>query len=278
VATLLLLALLQSPSPAPPAQAPTPGPREEALLEAVRAGDLPAVRAALDAGAAVDARFPYGRTALSFAADRGHEAIVRLLLERHAAVDARDSFYRASALDLALHKGHAGTARALIEGGASGAERALGRGVEKGNLELVRLALDKAGPTADELSAALAAASRAGHDEIVQALREAGAVPPPPADFQVPPELLARYAGTYRDAKDGFAANLVVQDGKLVCTNCGARPWVFEALDAVTFRLHEREDTKLSIREQAGRVTGLTWREGREETVFERIEPEASQP
>jgi hypothetical protein len=66
----------------------------------------------------------------------------------------------------------------------------------------------------------------------------------------------------------------VVQDGSLVCANCGGTPWVFEAVDAASFRRREREDTRLVFREEGGRVTGLVWREGREETPFERVEQE----
>ena len=46
------------------------GEREDALLDAVRKGDVPAVQALLDQGLAVDTHFRYDRTPLSFAADR----------------------------------------------------------------------------------------------------------------------------------------------------------------------------------------------------------------
>jgi hypothetical protein len=272
LSALLCLALSQA--PAADAGARPPSPIEEALLEAVRKGDLAGVRSALDGGAAVDARFRYDRTPLSFAADRGEDAIVRLLLERGADPNARDTFYKMSALDLALHKGHVGVARALIEKGATGSEQALGAGVSQGNVELVKLALAQAKPTADELSAALAAAKRANAAELVRVLEAAGAVPPPPADFVVPPEVLARYAGAYRVAGGSFEARLEVQNGALVCTSCGAKPWVFGALDLVTFRPQEHEDTRLVFRVEAGRVTGLTLFEGREQTAFERVVPE----
>ena len=42
------------------------------LWEAARKGDAASVRALLDKGADVNARFRYGATALSYAADKGH--------------------------------------------------------------------------------------------------------------------------------------------------------------------------------------------------------------
>jgi hypothetical protein len=75
-------------------------------------------------------------------------------------------------------------------------------------------------------------------------------------------------------AGGGFEAALAVQEGALVCTNCGAEPWVFGALDVVTFRPREREGERLVFRVEEGKVKGLTWREGRQETSYERIEGE----
>ena len=73
-AAALLLALSLGPAAANP----------DDLLDAVRKGDLAAVKAALDAGVPVDHPFRYERTALSFAAARGQVEIVKLLLERGA--------------------------------------------------------------------------------------------------------------------------------------------------------------------------------------------------
>src|SRR5688572_20894188 len=50
--------------------------------EAVRKGDVPAVTAALDKGADVNAKFRYGSTALFKAAERGHVEVVKILLAR----------------------------------------------------------------------------------------------------------------------------------------------------------------------------------------------------
>ena len=91
--------------------------REEQLLDAVRAGDTAAVKALLDQGVPVDTKFRYDRTALSFAADRGHVEIVKLLLERGADPDTMDSFYHQSAIGGAARKGHVEVVLMMLERG-----------------------------------------------------------------------------------------------------------------------------------------------------------------
>jgi ankyrin repeat protein len=50
------------------------------------------VRLLLEKGRTVDATDEDGKTALHLAAEKGHEATVRLLLEKGAAVDATDKY------------------------------------------------------------------------------------------------------------------------------------------------------------------------------------------
>src|SRR5215510_2883433 len=76
--------------------------RADALSEATRKGDAAAVKKLLDEGVPVDTKFRYDRTALSFAADRGHVEVVKLLLARGADINAKDTFYKASALSWAV--------------------------------------------------------------------------------------------------------------------------------------------------------------------------------
>lgn len=144
------------------ATAPAAAGREQDLLAAVRKGDLEGVRALLDAGVPVDAKFRYDRTALSFAADRGQAEITRLLLERGADVNAKDTFYGATPLVWAAGNQHVEVVRILLARGASGVGGVLDRAVEKQNAELVDVALGTAKLTPDELSDALEAADKKG--------------------------------------------------------------------------------------------------------------------
>ena len=65
----------------------------EAVLLAADEGDAQAVAAWLDEGGGVDARCAerIGVTLLMAAAHRGHEAMVRMLLQRGASVNVQDS-------------------------------------------------------------------------------------------------------------------------------------------------------------------------------------------
>src|SRR5688572_24340873 len=85
---LLLSAATAALAQAPP---PTMGPRESALLDAVTLGDAAKVKALLEQGASPEARNPQNdRTALYFAAEKGHLAIVELLLVHRANIQARE--------------------------------------------------------------------------------------------------------------------------------------------------------------------------------------------
>ncbi|MGH9903508.1 MAG: ankyrin repeat domain-containing protein, partial [Pyrinomonadaceae bacterium] len=107
---LLLFALLTLPVAAARAQ-----DLNQELWEAARKGDAAAVRALLDKGADVNAKFRYNATALSYAADKGHTEVVKILIERGADVNVRDTFYQATPLSWATGKGHVAIIQALLD-------------------------------------------------------------------------------------------------------------------------------------------------------------------
>jgi hypothetical protein len=77
------------------------------------------VRLLLDKSAAVDAQdTAYGRTPLPWAAERGHEAVVRLLLDKDAVVDAQDTAYGLTPLLWAAERGYEVVVRLLLDKGA----------------------------------------------------------------------------------------------------------------------------------------------------------------
>ena len=116
------------------------------------------LHAAFDAGVPVDTKFRYERTALSFAADRGHVDVVKLLLERGADINAKDTFYNTTALNWAVSPALERTPR---------------------HTEVVRVMLELAKDKipAEALSNALAAATRAKLTDVVALLEKAGAKP-----------------------------------------------------------------------------------------------------
>src|SRR5882762_5705519 len=76
------------------------------LLSAARNGDLAAVKTAMEGGATVETKTPYGQTPLYLAAMNGHEEVVRLLLDKGASADVQDTFYKASMLGFVLDRKH----------------------------------------------------------------------------------------------------------------------------------------------------------------------------
>jgi len=262
-ALALLLAL------AAPAGAATP----DDLLDAVRRGDPAGVRAALDAGVPVDTPFRYERTALSFATDRASLEIVRLLLERGADPNKKDTFYGATPMTWASGKGNVEMVRLLLEHGAQAGAELLNDAVDNGSSELVALALEKVKLGADDLSGALAAATEARKDAIAEQLRKAGAVPPKPADFVVDAATLAGYAGSY-SAENGNELRLEVKDTKLVCVNCAQGGMVLGAEDALTFRQPSRPKPRVVFTLTEGKPSGFLLDFGDRQVSYRRSAPE----
>jgi ankyrin repeat protein len=92
------------------------------LLAAIDRGDVAAARAALDAGARVDARGAGGDPALVLAAMAGEAALVALLLDRGAAVDS------------AGDTGNTALMHAAARGQSSVVELLLARGADRGHV------------------------------------------------------------------------------------------------------------------------------------------------
>src|ERR1044072_6505884 len=152
---LLAFALVASASAQDPKQA-----LNEQLYEAARKGDAAEVKALLDKGADVNAKFRYGATALFKAAERGNTEVVKLLIVRGADVNVKDTFYGASALSWALQKGHTGVVRAIVAKSTEEAGDVLITGAGSGNAEMVSAALESGGKIpAVTLTAALVTAT-----------------------------------------------------------------------------------------------------------------------
>ena len=87
------------------------------LLYAARNGHEAVVKLLLERGADIDSKDEWGRTPLHWAAESGHEAVVKLLLERGAAVDSKDRWGRTPLL-WATESGHEAVVKLLLERGA----------------------------------------------------------------------------------------------------------------------------------------------------------------
>ena len=157
------------------------------LHRAAESGAAELVALLLDHGASIDARTRFrtpmhGRaTALILAARRGHDAVVKCLIDRHAAVDLLDANHR-SALSAAAEAGHAGVVARLIGVGC---------------------AVD---PVDDSGRTPLHWAIAGGHAQVAVALIEAGAE----VNHRCPKEP-AGYTPLHRCASAGSAMDTVAQ-------------------------------------------------------------------
>lgn len=265
---MLLLAVLAAASPL---RAGTP---EEDLLQAVRLGDVAAVKALLDKGVPVDTKYRYDRTPLSFAADRGNVEMVRLLLERGANADAEDTFYHSTPLGSAAYKGNAEVVRLLLARSTRGVGNALLSGVYGKKIDVVEAVLATGKVSARDLSYALEAAEKSSSTDAAERLRKAGAVPPPKADATVDPATLARYAGRYLQESGTEEFTLAVADGALQAT-FGGRTFKLGAIDGRRFQNLEAVGVTMEMRQEGERVVGATVFAIGSETRYVRVEEPA---
>lgn len=238
------------------------------LWEAARKGDAAAVKALLDKGADVNAKFRYGATALSYAADKGHVEVVNVLLERGADVNVKDTFYQSTPIEWAISKGHVQIIKALLDKGANGVEDVLLAGARDGNVELVRIALAKGGLKPSTLTQALVAAQ--GDEkkaEIAALLKKAGAVPPP----EIPAEVLQSYVGKYK-SEQGMEINVTIKDGKFYAGPANQQPFALIASDKVTFKPVDFDGLTITFNVENGKATSMSLKRGENTTALKRVE------
>lgn len=246
---------------------------DDQLWEATRKGDLAAVTALLDKGVDVNAKFRYGTTALFKAAERGHVSVVKLLLDRGADVSVKDTFYGATAMTWALNNKHTEVVRALLEKDPTGGGEVLMTGARQGNLELVRVALDKGGLKPEVLTAALAnSIDDKDKAEITELLKKAGATPP----LEIDGPTLQKYLGRYKP-EQGAEIVFSLQDGKLLASPTGQRPFAMMALDKTTFKPVAFDAITVVFVSEGDKVTSFTLKQGQTTTVFKKVE-ETKQP
>ena len=104
---------------------PTSKPPDISIREAVKTGNIEAVKQHLDAGADVNAKGKYGRTPLHYAATRGLKKIIELLIARGADVNTKievGDYKGQTPLDGATQWNHPETADLLRKHGAKTSE------------------------------------------------------------------------------------------------------------------------------------------------------------
>jgi ankyrin repeat protein len=241
--------------------------KNEEFFAAARKGDAVAVKAHLDAGVDVNAKTRYGATALSYACDKGHVEVVKLLIERGADVNVKDTFYGEVPLGWALSHGHAQVVKLLLDKGATGMDRALIEGVQSGNVEIVKVVLEKGSLKPEALNNALRRASSGGKKEIVELLKKAGAVA---TEVTVDPEVLKSYAGLYKNEQVGELV-FEIREGKLAGKVSGQGWFTTSATGKNIFSIIEVEAT-ITFNTEGDKVTGFALSQGGGNFVFKRVE------
>jgi outer membrane protein assembly factor BamB len=268
LSAVVVLLLFGSPQASPQAAA-------DELFEAARAGDAARVRAILDKGVDVNAKARYGMTALSFAADRGVEAVVTLLLERGADVNVQDTFYKMRPLDLALSNGHVAVAKLLLDRGSRGAVNALMQGIRRGNAEIVTLALRSSELTALQLEAAAALAKQENKPDLLALITaRAAAAARDTAIVAVERNVLQSYVGTYRSSNQTIV--IALKDDQLTSTIPGQPAQSMVPTSTTNFRLAGIEGVTLGFAGRGGMIELLIVTQGSTTTQFERVSAEAA--
>jgi len=185
------------------------------LLAATRKGDLATVKQLLDKGADVNTKTRYDSTPLFFACERGYLEVAKLLIERGANLNVKDNFYNATALSWAMDKKHDAIVELLIDKGVdpSGALRS---SIQNGDKRMFQMVMDRGTLSKPLLDEALTIALMAKRDEMAQRLEATGAKK---IDYPVDAATLDSYAGKYSEGEMNLA--ITSKDGKLSVTQGG---------------------------------------------------------
>jgi Ankyrin repeats (3 copies) len=205
----------------------------EDLLSASRAGDLAAVKTAIESGAALETKTPYGQTPLYLAAMNGHEEVVRFLLDKGASADVSDTFYKASVLGFVLQREHWGVAKLLV-GKSAKPDQTLGDVAGTGRADLVQAVLTAGKPSQAALDKAYENALERKHAEVADLLKKAGAHEPAPP-VTVDAAVLASYAGTYKSEQIPIDIKVFVKEGKLYAQAAGQSEFPTKPLSPTRF-------------------------------------------
>ena len=94
-------------------------PSDVPLIDAARQGDAAAVESLLKQGTNPNTAAGDGMTALHWAAERGHQEVVELLISSGAVVDPKTRIGKYTPLHLASRSGHGGATRLLLKAGSN---------------------------------------------------------------------------------------------------------------------------------------------------------------
>ncbi len=252
------------------------GPEEaEDLLNAAGKGEIDRLDALIDEGIDIDETSPFGVTALSIAADRGHLDVVKWLLAHGADVNISDGVYGYTPADRAEHRGHLDILQVLAENGAKVSEDVLLRAARVGHVGLVKGILKNLNRHSESparlLSYALAEAEVAGHADLAHLLKNAGAKPLPAPSHPLPPEKQAIYAGSYHSRYLGSPVTFRPFGAYMKGKFPDQPEYTFRALTDRTITAIEVPDITFVFYVKDGRCEYTMLRQGGQEVRYEPV-------
>jgi ankyrin repeat protein len=254
----------------------------EDFLAAARKGDVAAIKGFLDKGVDVNTKSRYGATALSFACDKGHVEVVKLLLERGADPDVRDTFYRATPMSWAAPKGFTEIVKLLLDKGSKEKASALMIAASSGFVDMLQMVLSKGDLAPDLLTTALSRAERASTDpetsaankakilQAVELLKKAGAKPAPKPDFKVDEATLKTYTGVYKHEIGDLT--FTIKDGKFTGQLTGQQSFTLGAININTFTALEFDGLTIIFNAEGDKIVSLTLKQGGGNFTFKKAE------
>ncbi|HEV8003715.1 MAG TPA: PQQ-binding-like beta-propeller repeat protein [Planctomycetaceae bacterium] len=149
--------------------------KRDALWAAVRAGDVKAIKAAIDRGADVNATNEIGVSSLWVATSKGKLEVIELLVKRGADVNVRDGIWYQTPLSMSVGEKKLDASKLLIKAGANDVDAALITAASIGDEKMVEMILGQSKVSQDALDAALYAATTGKKAKVQPMLTKAGA-------------------------------------------------------------------------------------------------------
>ncbi|MGD8330054.1 MAG: PQQ-binding-like beta-propeller repeat protein [Acidobacteriota bacterium] len=237
--------------------------RDQALLDAALAGDAARVELLIGQGADPGAANRYDVTALSFAADQGHEEVVRVLLEAGADPDVTDTFYGMNPMTRAMSHQYRGIVWLLLQHGADGGP-VLMSAVQRNDLTLAREALATGNVDVRTLSSALGVATARGNSELEGLLRDAGAVEelPPAETVPISVDALRTLVGTYDDPQGDGPRAVVSLDGESLVVSLDGEAHTLRHVGERSFEAVDDASLMVAFAGRGGAVERVQYRRG----------------
>ncbi|MEM6469283.1 MAG: PQQ-binding-like beta-propeller repeat protein [Planctomycetota bacterium] len=193
----VLALLLVSIACVPPCLAAPTTLDSDDLWRAAAEGDAEQVKDCLEAGVDVDAKNPYGVTALLLAAEHGKTDVAKQLLAAGADPGTKDRFYGSTPIGWAIARKQYDLITALVKSNAPDAGRALTESVYRKDAVVMNAILDAETLSVDAILWAAQRAQLLEHSKLVERLREA--LPDDASDTEFEnPDPVEAYEGFYR--------------------------------------------------------------------------------